>query len=89
MRQRVLSVLVALVMVLVVGGGAVFARSLSEVEAEIAAVQDKIAAYEKEINAEKKQSIGDRLSEGVQQAAQYVANAPSKTAAKKSPGLGD
>jgi len=53
------------------------------------AVSKAILAEFNQQAAEKKQSIGDRLSEGVQQAAQYVANAPSKTAAKKSPGLGD
>ena len=39
---------------------------------------------------ERKQSIGDRLAEGAQQAAQYAANRPAQpSVAKKSPGLGD
>jgi stage V sporulation protein G len=39
----------------------------------------------------RKQSIGDRLASGREQAAQYAASAPkqSMTAAKKAPGLGD
>jgi len=38
----------------------------------------------------KKQGIGERLAEGVEQAAQYAANRPMQPAmAKKAPGLGD
>jgi stage V sporulation protein G len=46
----------------------------------------------KEIAAEKKQSIGDRLNEGAEKAAQHTQNKSaerSASAAKKSPGLGD
>jgi len=39
--------------------------------------------------AEKKQSIGERLAEGAEQAAQFAANAPARSVAKKAPGLGD
>jgi stage V sporulation protein G len=40
--------------------------------------------------SERKQSIGDRLQNGKEQAAQYVSNRPpQQTVAKKSPGLGD
>ena len=38
---------------------------------------------------ERKQGIGERLAEGKEQAAQYSANAPARSAAKKAPGLGE
>jgi stage V sporulation protein G len=53
------------------------------------AVSKAILAEYNQQAAEKKQSIGDRLAEGAQQAAQQAANTPGRTAAKKSPGLGD
>jgi len=53
------------------------------------AVSKAILAEYNQQTAERKQSIGDKLAEGAQQAAQYAANAPGRAAAKKSPGLGD
>jgi len=53
------------------------------------AVSNAVLSEYKQQAAEKKQSIGDRLAEGAEQAAQYAANAPARTAAKKAPGLGD
>jgi stage V sporulation protein G len=45
--------------------------------------------YGKVMNVDRKQSIGDKIADGKAQAAQYSANAPAQTAAKKAPGLGD
>jgi len=54
------------------------------------AVSNAVLSEYKQQTAERKQSIGDRLAEGAEQAAQYAANAPKRdAAAKKSPGLGD
>ena len=47
-----------------------------------------LAAYDKEISVDRKQSVGERLSEGAQKAAQYAAQ-PRDAAAKRAPGLGD
>ena len=38
---------------------------------------------------DKKQSIGDKIADGRDKAAQYAANAPAQSAAKKAPGIGD
>jgi hypothetical protein len=52
-----------------------------------------LADYEQAMSnerSERKQSIGDRLQNGKEQAARYVSNRPPQQAmAKKSPGLGD
>ena len=48
-----------------------------------------LTEYKQMAAAHKKQSISGRLAEGAEQAAQYEANAPEKTASRRSPGLGD
>ena len=53
------------------------------------AVSVAVLAEYKQQAAEKKQSIGDRLAEGAEQAAQFAASAPAKSVAKRAPGLGD
>ena len=54
------------------------------------AVSKAILAEYKQQTAERKQGIGERIAEGMEQAAQYAANRPMQpSAAKKSPGLGD
>jgi stage V sporulation protein G len=53
------------------------------------AVSNAVLSEYRQQAAEKKQSIGDRLAEGAEQAAQHAANVPARTAAKKAPGLGD
>jgi len=54
------------------------------------AVSNAVLSEFKTQAAEKKQSIGDRIAEGMEQAAQYAANRPMQpAAAKKAPGLGE
>jgi len=54
------------------------------------AVSNAVLSEYRQQAAQRKQSIGDRLAEGAEQAAQYAANRPMQpSAAKKAPGLGD
>jgi DNA-binding cell septation regulator SpoVG len=54
------------------------------------AVSKAVLAEYKQQTAERKQGIGERIAEGMEQAAQYAASRPMQpAAAKKSPGLGD
>jgi stage V sporulation protein G len=52
-------------------------------------ISNAVLSEYKQATAERKQGIGDRLAEGKEQSDRYAANAPDRTAAKKSPGLGD
>lgn len=52
-------------------------------------ISSTILAEYKQTTAERKQGIGDRLAVGAEQAARQTANTPERTAAKKSPGLGE
>lgn len=54
------------------------------------AISNAILSEYKQITAERRQGIGDKLAEGKEQAAQYAANMPERTAAaKRAPGLGE
>jgi len=53
------------------------------------AISNAVLSEFKQMTAEKKQGIGERLAEGKAQAAQQSASATDRSAAKKSPGLGD
>jgi stage V sporulation protein G len=53
------------------------------------AISNGVLSEYKQQTAERKQGIGERIAEGMEQAAQYAANAPARSVAKKAPGLGE